>query len=276
MADLIPFERYRGGHVLTLPVLVCDRFPARFMLDTGAGISLLSRRLAERAGVVPNGQSFSGRRMSGQTITTELATVPSLSVGTVAHQDVVVGLHDLERFFPADAGIEGILAAQFFEPWPYAINSVSRTVRVDRGGPGPDRPKVPVEAPVFVRRNGPSVELFLDLVLPSGSVARVEVDTGSDSLILHTRFMDELGVNPDRASVTTREGKDETGNSYVRYFAPIQGRVAVAAAPTIGQNDPRVMFQEIIHDGLVGDDFLRSFEVTYDIGRARLCFADPG
>jgi len=276
VSDLIPFERYRGGHVLTLPVVVCDRFPTRFMLDTGAGVSVVSRRLAERAGVAPGPLTYAGKRMSGQTITGPLAQIPSISVGTVARRDVVVGLYDLEGFFPADSGIEGILAAQFFEPWPYAVNSVTRTVRVERDGPGPDRPKVPVEAPILVQRDGPSVEMFLDLRLPSGSIARVEVDTGSDSLILHSRFMEELGVNPDRANVTRRDGKDETGHAYVRYFAQLQGRVAVAAAPTVGQNDPRVMFQEIIYDGLVGDDFLRSFEVTYDLGRSRLTFADPG
>ena len=33
------------------------------------------------------------------------------------------------------------------------------------------------------------------------------------------------------------------------------------------------MFQEIIHDGLIGDRFLRNFIVTYDLPRSRMIFA---
>jgi hypothetical protein len=275
VSDVIPFERYRGGHVLTLPVLIGGEFPSRFMLDTGAGVTVLASDLATRAAIRPGAESYAGRRMSGQTVSTPLTVVPRISVGSFERRDVVAGVFDLSGFFPRDTGVEGILAASFFEPWPYAVNSVTRTIRVERGEPGPDRPRVPVEAPVFLRRDGPSVELFLDLLLPSGRVVRAEVDTGSDTLILHSRFMQELGVDTERAGVTVREGQDETGHAYRRYFAQLQGRVAVAAAPTIGQVNPRVMFQEIIYDGLVGDDFLRSFEVTYDLARSRLLFSPP-
>jgi hypothetical protein len=275
MSDLIPFERYRGGHILTLPVLFCDRFPSRFMLDTGAGIAAVSDELCRRAGVRGNGRTYSGRRMSGQVVTAELADVPAIAAGSFRREGVVAGIYDLARFFGGDTSIEGILPAGFFLPYPYTINSVTRTVRVDRGEPYADRPKTPVEAPIFLKHDGPSLDLFLDLRLPNDRVIRVEVDTGSDSLILHSRYMSELGVNPERPGVERRQGRDETGYSYERYFTELRGRVSVAAAPTVGQNDPRVMFQELVHDGLVGDQFLRSFEVTYDLARSRLLFADP-
>ena len=34
--------------------------------------------------------------------------------------------------------------------------------------------------------------------------------------------------------------------------------------------DPDVVFQRIIHDGLVGDAFLRNFVVTWDIAAAQI------
>ncbi len=46
-------------------------------------------------------------------------------------------------------------------------------------------------------------------------------------------------------------------------------------AGEIAQPDPDVMFQRIIHDGLLGDTFLRRFAVTYDIAGSRLIFT-PG
>jgi hypothetical protein len=276
VSERVPFERWRNGHFITIPVRVGGSVPTRFGLDTGIGVTIVSRDLCERLRVVPTGETRSGRRMSGQTVRIDLARLPCLDVGAFHKENVVIGVVDLAGFFPEDSGIEGILAPQFFEPWPFAINSVTRTVRIERGEADPPRPAVAVEAPLKVVREGPSAELFLDLVLPSGRTIAVEVDTGSEDLILHSRYMEELGVSPDRANVTKREGRDETGNPYVRYFTQIQGRVSVAAAPSIGQRDPRVMFQEIIYDGLVGDTFLRSYDVTYDLDRGRMYFADPG
>ena len=33
------------------------------------------------------------------------------------------------------------------------------------------------------------------------------------------------------------------------------------------------MIQEIIHDGLIGDSFLRNFVTTYDLANSRMIFA---
>jgi hypothetical protein len=35
------------------------------------------------------------------------------------------------------------------------------------------------------------------------------------------------------------------------------------------------MFQRIIYDGLVGDQFLRNFTTTYDVANSRVIFARP-
>ncbi|MGI0129933.1 MAG: hypothetical protein ACREEC_07275, partial [Thermoplasmata archaeon] len=156
-----------------------------------------------------------------------------------------------------------------------ALNSVTRTLRVGLDEPGMERARHGAEVPVRIDRDGPATSLFVDLRLPSGSVASAEVDTGSDAMILHSRYLEELGVNPDRIDVQKKEGTDETDHRYVRYFTRVHGRVSLAGAPKIFQTDPEVMFQEIIYDGLVGDAFLRTFDVTYDLARSRMIFADP-
>jgi hypothetical protein len=35
------------------------------------------------------------------------------------------------------------------------------------------------------------------------------------------------------------------------------------------------MFQKIIYDGLIGDQFLRNFVTTYDLPGSRMIFAPP-
>jgi hypothetical protein len=275
VSELVPFERYRNGHVITIPVLVGGSIPTRFVLDTGIGMNLVSTRLCERLGCAPTGEVSSGRRMSGQVVSAPLTRLPSISVGSLRKEDVLAGMLDFAAFVPNGSGIEGFLAPPFFAPRAFALNSITRTLRVELDGREAPRVRGAAAVPVQIVREGRAESYFVDLTLPSGSVAHVEVDTGSDTLILHSRYMRELGVNPERADVRTVEGKDETGHRYVRYFGPVRGTVRLAAAPTILQHDPDVMFQEIIYDGLLGDAFLRSYEVTYDFARSQIILADP-
>ena len=124
--------------------------------------------------------------------------------------------------------------------------------------------------PLDVHRDGPSADPFAELVLPSGRTVLVEVDTGSDCLILDTRFMAECGLEVGGPGVSAREGVDETGNAYVRYDATLAGAVHLAGAPETAQDAPKVIFQEIIHDGLVGSDFLYRYRFSFDLAGERM------
>jgi hypothetical protein len=275
VAESVRFDRYQNGHVISVPVRVGGSVSTRFILDTGIGLNIISSDLCRRLGFEPTGATHVGQRMSGQAISVPLTNVSSIELGSYRQDDALAGMLDLNGFVPPDAHIEGFLSPRFFEPRPFTLNPIAQTVRFEQDlstGP-PSHP--PVEVPVKVVRDGPSVELFVDLRLPSGTEVSVEVDTGSDALILDTRFMEELGLRKTGSGVTKREGMDETGREYTRYFAQLAGSVSLVHAPVITQTNPPVIFQDIIYDGLVGDSFLKSYEVTYDLTRARLGFADP-
>jgi len=124
--------------------------------------------------------------------------------------------------------------------------------------------------PIEVERDGPSLAPFVPLILPSGRKIRVEIDTGSHNLILDTRFLAECGPSPDGPAVETTTGTDETGHEWTRHYATIDGTVQLADAPPTAQGAPRVMFQDIIYDGLIGTDYLGRYRVTYDIAGGRL------
>jgi hypothetical protein len=98
---------------------------------------------------------------------------------------------------------------------------------------------------------------------------------GSGALILDRRLAAGLGLRLDGPEVRRVDGEDETGGRYTRYFTKLEGDVHPTHAPAIRQSSPDVMFQRIVHDGLVGDAFLRNFVVTYDVARARMLFARP-
>ena len=128
---------------------------------------------------------------------------------------------------------------------------------------------------VRIENDGPSTVLYLPLVLSAETAPlEMEVDSGSRDLILDERFMSKLGLKPDGASVKRVDGTDETGHSYVRFFAalPHAARVVGATDVEVPANST-VMFQRIIHDGLVGHAFLSAHNTTFDLAHAMMIFA---
>ena len=86
------------------PVSEEDTSPRRvvttFILDTGIGISLISQSLCERIQCTRTGE-FEGQRMSGQSVRIPTARVATLELGNYVQHDVLVGVVDIDGFFPA-------------------------------------------------------------------------------------------------------------------------------------------------------------------------------
>jgi hypothetical protein len=267
-----PFERIH--HLVTVPGLVGDR-KARFVLDTGIGLTLLSDRLCTEIGCCVDGSSFTGRRMSGQEVTVPLATAPPLSFGGVTRHDHVVGIIALGGFTPELGRVDGFLSLAFFEDTPFTVDYARRAVIVESRTSADERTRDASTVTVRLERDGPAVDAFMRLDLPGARTVEVEIDMGSDSLILDERLAGDVGVDLHRDGVRRLDGHDETGHVYTRFFARLAGSVSATEAPSVAQTDPEVMFQRIIYDGLVGDAFLRGFTVTYDLPRERVVFGAP-
>jgi hypothetical protein len=85
--------------------------------------------------------------------------------------------------------------------------------------------------------------------------------------------MTTLGIQPNGADVRRMNGKDETANAYVRYFSTLLRALTVPGAPNISAPmGATVMFQKIVHDGLVGHSFLSAHVVTFDITHGEMIF----
>jgi predicted aspartyl protease len=261
----VPFDRVQ--HLVRVPVTAGDAV-FRLLVDTGIGVTVLSSAVADRLGAVATGGTYTGRRMSGQAVEVPLVRLPRIALGDYEVEGHVAGVADLGDQF------DGILGPAFFEEHAVTTDPDTMTLTVQpRRLFAPDGPVVPLD----VRREAVSVDPFTRLVLPSGREIAVEVDTGSDSLILDTRFAADCDVDLDAAEVTRRTGTDETGYEWTRCWVTIPGSVHLAAAPETAQSAPRVQFQDIIHDGLVGAGYLTRYRTTFDVTGARLVLgARPG
>jgi len=262
----VPFEWF--AHLVTVPVSAGGR-PARFVLDTGIGLTLVSEELAASTGARGAGRSFSGRRMSGQEVAVPLATLPALELGTLRREGLQVGVLDL----PGLDGVDGFLSLEFFRQTPFTVDYCDAAVVVETPETLAARAASGTPVELRLEDEGCSLDASLRLTLPNGRQIEVEVDMGSDSLILDTAFAPELGVDLDADDVRKVDGVDETGYAYTRSFTTLSGTIHPAGAPALAQSDPKVMFQRIIYEGLLGTAFLRDFTVTYDIPGSRAIFA---
>jgi predicted aspartyl protease len=254
------FDRLQ--HLVRVPATLAGR-RYRFLVDTGIGITVISSTVADQVGTVVTGDTFTGRRMSGQEVQVDLVRLPRIALGDYVIEDHLAGVADLGD--PDE--FAGILGPSFFEEHTVTTDPDAMTLTVQaRADFVADGPEVELE----VRRQGASVDPFTRLVLPSGREILVEVDTGSDSLILDTRFARDCGVELSGPGVTTKTGVDETGYEWTRRWVTVAGSVYLAGAPETAQVSPRVQFQDIIHDGLVGSSYLERYRTTLDATGGRL------
>ena len=251
----------RVGHFTRIIVIVASE-PRRFLFDTGIGVNVVSPSVADRLNLALVGDTFAGQRMSGQWVEAPLVHLPPVNVGDRVIADQVAAVVDLGQE-TGDRQFDGILGLSAFEDVPVTVDPASSTLTL--GDPGPATFRVPLE----VRRRGPSTDPYAELVLPDGQTISVEVDTGSGCLILDARFLDEGHVTT-LGEVETIEGTDETGHEWLRRIGRLDGGVYLAGAPLSRQERPRVLFQDIIHDGLIGADYLDRFRYTVDVGREQL------
>lgn len=267
----MPFEYL--AHVLTIPVTVCD-IETKFIFDTGIGLNLISETLATEVGCCPDGSTFTGRRMSGQAVTVPLGTLASLRVGASQMRNVPVGIFDMHAM--AGLGdVEGFISLSCFRALPVTVDYPAGLLVVEDEASLARRAAAGTPVAVHVSHDGCSTDLMLSIDLPGGRPVSVEVDTGSDTLILNERLAADTGIDLQGQGIRQVRSRDETGHEFVRYFTALRGDIKVSGAPLIRMTDPPVMFQEIIHDGLVGDSFLRNFTTTYDLANSRMIFAGP-
>jgi len=268
-----PFDYLR--HLITVPVVVNGSIETRFVLDSGIGLTVVSESLADASGCALSGSSYVGKRMSGQEVTIPLGTVGSLATASMLRENLEVGVLDMSTFPPEFDTMGGFIALGFFQERPFTLDYPRRAVVLESDETLPTRIEEGTLVDLDVKRDEHSVTAFLPITIPSGRSIKVEVDMGSDELILDASIAVELGVDLDDPSVRRVEGEDETGHRFTRYFTQLEGGIHATDAPDLLQPNPDVMFQKIIYEGLLGHSFLRNFIVTYDLHRSRLILARP-
>ena len=258
--------RLAGGAqpLILLPVQVNGDGPFEFILDTGAGTSLLSSDLAKKLKIkiisTKEGQSAGGK------ISVSLAKVDSLAVGQAKLDDVDVGIVDLTHIGNTiGTKIDGDVGYNFLKHFRITIDYHDCEIRLDE----PRRIQRlgrSSKAEVPMRLASLAKPLLLVNVHANGhGPFQFAIDTGTSTTAIAPELAQQLGLKSSPVGPLT------TGGAQVNVTAGTLESFKIGRA---GVDDLVVVVADFFAtlsqavgaklDGIVGYNFLRNFRVVMD------------
>jgi predicted aspartyl protease len=258
--------RLAGGAqpLILLPVSVNDQGPFQFILDTGAGTSLLSPELAQKIGATIIGAKQG--QSAGGVVSVSLAKVHSLAVGEARRDEVDVGVVDLSDIASTiGAKIDGDLGYNFLNCFQITIDYHNCEMRFD----APKRVEFlgsAARAELPLRLAHPAKPLILvDAYLNRQGPFQFAIDTGTSTTAITPELARKLRVvTSPIGAATTGGAKVEVVAGFVRSFALGAAQVdnmAVVVADFFAMLSSAVGTNL---DGIVGYNFLRNYKVVID------------
>jgi len=258
--------RLAGGAqpLILLPVHVNSRGPFEFILDTGAGTSLLSSELAKQLAVKIIG-SKEGQSAGGK-VAVSLAKVGSLAVGETKLGNVDVGIVDLAHIGrTVGAKIDGDLGYNFLKHFRITINYHECELRLDN----PKRVEAfarGAQTEIPIRLANPAKPLILVDVYANGrGPFQFAIDTGTSTTAITPELAKQLDIT------TSPVGAGTTGGAAVDFHAGLLQSFQLSGAKidnmAVVVADFFTMLSAAVGaklDGIVGYNSLRNYRVVID------------
>jgi predicted aspartyl protease len=258
--------RLAGGAqpLILLPVHVNNHGPFEFILDTGAGTSLLSSELAKQLAVKIIG-SKEGQSAGGK-VAVSLAKIDSLAVGETKLGEVDVGVVDLAHIGrTVGAKIDGDLGYNFLKHFRVTINYRDCELRLD----DPKRVETfarGAQTEIPIRLANPAKPLILvDVHANGGGPFQFAIDTGTSTTAITPELAKQLEIT------TSPVGAGATGGAAVDFHAGLLQSFQLGGAKI---DDMAVVVADFFTmlsaavgaklDGIVGYNFLRNYKVVID------------
>lgn len=252
----VPMELFGGRPVVS--VHINGKGPFQFILDTGAGGTVVSQELARELGLPDRGQTLAGRPGAAAPIPATVTRIDQLDLGAAQVFGLFAVCLDLSTVLKGSQTPRGVLSAASFPGLLVTLDYPEKRVELRRG----ELPAADGQT-IFswdASDRLPAVPITLnDLKL------KIDLDSGSASGIdlpqKYARLL-RLASKP----VAARKEKTVDGGLNVA-VATLDG---VARLGQFAINNPQIRFVEGIPLGNIGYEILRQFAVTLDTKNRRI------
>jgi len=243
----VPMESWQGRSVVQ--VTINGRGPFPFVLDTGAGGSVITKALADSLGLPVAGEVQLGSPLGGKPVPAKIVRVDGLVIGGKLRAAFSCAAADLT--IPGPQKHWGVLSPNQFPGLLIIWDFAHRRIVFRRGSlPAPDGVRV------FSYEGEPLPTVPVEV---AGRRVRVHVDTGSSGgLTLPAALQDSLPlagppVEGRVARTVDREMK--------LLDAKLTGKVVLGG---LTLTDPEIALNPAARVGNVGSRMLKDFDVTMD------------
>ena len=156
-----------------------ERHPYRFIVDTGAGATVIDQALASRFTVNSSGSS-NVQGASGDQASFQNAKLGRLNVAGLSFRDLEVVVTDTRQFGgKSDQHYDGILGSDVLSRYSYVFDVPGRRlILIDADRPDPRRWSQCIDNPLLSRPEGANGFLAVPVSLHGGVRAVCIVDTG--------------------------------------------------------------------------------------------------
>jgi predicted aspartyl protease len=280
----IPFSstkvkfRLAGGiqPLILLPVEANGEGPFEFILDTGAGTSLLSSELAGQLKTKVLGSKEG--QSAGGAVSISLGQLDSIAVGSAKVENVDVGIVDLSHIGKAvGAKIDGDLGYNFLKHFRITLDYRSNELRLDDPKRCEAAGRSKAVAEVAMRLASPAKPLILVDVYSNGNGPfQFAIDTGTSTTAISPELAKTLGVTNSAIDPVTTGGAPI--NVTAGRLKSFQIGAARIDALSVIVADFFAMLSNAIEtklDGIVGYNFLRNYKIALDYPNETLSLFNP-
>lgn len=272
----IPFE-YENKFII-INVLFKNILPLRFILDTGAENTILTKRqVADILNVSYEKEiSIMGADMKTELIAMIARRIKLSLTNASITQDIIVLGDDYFKFDQfTGTDIHGILGAEVFRGYVVKINYVKKVLTIiDPSEFDEPDPKKYTRVPISLIRNKPYINAKICLLNDTCIQTRLLLDTGAGlSLLLHTNTSPSL-VLPEH-TIPANIGIGLGGN-----LEGYLGRIKSISLSNFSFRNIYTNFQDIRflvdtsflngRNGIIGNDILSRFNVIFHFGKEML------
>ena len=260
-SQTVPIVIDNNGFIF-IDVTINDSVKSKFLLDTGGGLAVISKKLSQKLGSMKDAGYFTGFRNDGDRIDAELFYLSSISFGNFKVTNVKSAIYP-----PLDDyGMDGVISMKEFENTPFTIDFKNSTLTIE------DRESMkkieenaePIPIELDIQRDV-SLDIFVPLTLNNKIKIMAEFDTGSgyDLLLVNSYFMQKLEI--DSSSAPKESYNTSSGSTITDYKATINNFKYYNSQKLSSDNKSARFRRGLIYEGLIGSAMFKDKILTIDI-----------